>query len=52
MKIAHIKDMYKNGNPGYRPRYKPGIGIKDLGESSFKFMIMVAIAWFIMTMLC
>ena len=47
MKVPHIKNRYADGNPGYKPRYRPGIGPNDLGKAIVNIFLYVGLVWFV-----
>ena len=49
MIVPHIKDRYLDGNPGYKPRYGPGIGPRELGEYITYTILYVALTWLIIS---
>lgn len=47
MTIPHIKDMFEAGNPGYKPKFKPGAGPKNIGHTIVWCLLYAVIIWFI-----
>ena len=51
MKIPHIKDMFKDGNPGFKPRFKLGVGHDEIGCAIVHCLFYAAIIWFIINLI-
>jgi len=47
MKVPHITDMYEDGNPGYRARWKTGMSPSDIGRSILAIAILICAIRFI-----
>lgn len=48
MTIPHIKDMFKAGNPGFKPRFKIGASPDEIGHTIVRCLLYVAIIWMMM----
>lgn len=51
MKVPHLKNMYKKGNPGYKPRFKPSVSFDDIGGFIVYTLLSIGLVYFVIQLI-